>query len=469
MPKLRSLWHLLAPPLIWGAASAVFAQSSSLRQITPEAAAPKMPAASSASMDALGRVKHPLSWLSWGADLRLRYEHHENATTLQNDLPLSIYSYQRYRPRLWTLITPSKNLEIDARVVNEFRTYQKPDDHEEVVWNEVLLDHLNVRFQNLFGQPLSLVVGRQDFTFGDKWIIWDGTTTDGSRTEFFDAARFTFDWRQARTKIDAIYFDQAADTDRWLPPLYSEIDAPLNEQNQRGAILYGSTRKISRTQLDGYFIYQHNDQVLADGINGELYVFGARAEGRLSEHWQYLAEFAPQFGHKDGAPVNAFGWNSLVSYFVRDSWNHNFRVGYEYLSGDNPATGANEGWDPLWGRRAQWSELLVFTFGEENGRSAEWSNLQRLDLGWSCNPTRVIELLADYMPLFANTNPYRGQPGFSDDGHFRGHLLKGIVKFNFSEHVTGHLWSEFFWPGDYYAPDHRDPALFLRAELFLKL
>jgi hypothetical protein len=91
-----------------------------------------------------------------------------------------------------------------------------------------------------------------------------------------------------------------------------------------------------------------------------------------------------------------------------------------------------------------------------------------LDFGWSCNPSRRLELLADYMPVWANTNPLRGQTGYSVSGRFRGHLITGILKYTLSEHLTGHLWSEVFLPGSYYAPDRRDLTLFLRAELLWK-
>jgi hypothetical protein len=120
----------------------------------------------------------------------------------------------------------------------------------------------------------------------------------------------------------------------------------------------------------------------------------------------------------------------------------------------------------MWGRRAQWSELLTFTFTTEGkGRKSNWTNLQRIDAGWSCNPTGWLEVLVDYMPLFANTNPLGGTSMFNEEGAFRGHLAAAVLKFRFGKRVTGHLWSEFFFPGDYYTSQHRDTATFLRAEL----
>ncbi len=41
---------------------------------------------------------------------------------------------------------------------------------------------------------------------------------DGSRTFFLDAARFTYDWTEKNTKVDFVYIDHGAESDRWLEP-----------------------------------------------------------------------------------------------------------------------------------------------------------------------------------------------------------------------------------------------------------
>ena len=54
---------------------------------------------------------------------------------------------------------------------------------------------------------------------------------------------------------------------------------------------------------------------------------------------------------------------------------------------------------------------------------------------------------------------------FSDAGHFRGHYVQAVVKHQFSKYVSGHLWAEWVWQGNYYA--QRDVLTFLRAEMAL--
>jgi hypothetical protein len=56
---------------------------------------------------------------------------------------------------------------------------------------------------------------------------------------------------------------------------------------------------------------------------------------------------------------------------------------------------------------------------------------------------------------------------FTGTGNFRGHFASAMLKYKFSPHMSGHLWSEFQFPGDYYVSKTMIP--FLRAELFFTL
>jgi hypothetical protein len=52
---------------------------------------------------------------------------------------------------------------------------------------------------------------------------------------------------------------------------------------------------------------------------------------------------------------------------------------------------------------------------------------------------------------------------FTNNGNFRGHYLQAVLKYKFTKNLSGHLWSEFLLPGDYYVS--RGLVDFLRAEL----
>ena len=55
---------------------------------------------------------------------------------------------------------------------------------------------------------------------------------------------------------------------------------------------------------------------------------------------------------------------------------------------------------------------------------------------------------------------------FSGNNNFRGHYLQAILKYKFSPHLSGHLWSEFVFPGHFYTTSGQ-MMTFLRAELWL--
>ena len=120
----------------------------------------------------------------------------------------------------------------------------------------------------------------------------------------------------------------------------------------------------------------------------------------------------------------------------------------------------------LWGRWPRWSELYIYTNAGETGRFADSSNLHRIGTGWSCQPHPRIQLATDYHVLFADQNTYRDRAAYSRGGKFRGQLLTWSMKYIvIPNHLTGHLWAEFFCPGDYWAKSNNDFATFLRAEL----
>jgi hypothetical protein len=187
----------------------------------------------------------------------------------------------------------------------------------------------------------------------------------------------------------------------------------------------------------------------------------------FNEHWQYKAQGAFQFGELDGANLRAFGFTNRLSYFVRDPMNNNFRVVYEYLSGDDPGShGTNEAWQPLWGRWPQWSELYVYTVAfTKEAHLAEINNLHRLGGGWSFNPCKNLEVAADYHLLFADEAVDKSSGGglVSSSDKFRGQLFTVWEKYTINKHVSGHLVQEVFVPGDFYKGALDSTAVFLRG------
>ncbi len=482
---------------------------------TPAAAAPPAsPAVQSAVEDWLNQVKQPLPWLSWGGDFRIRNEYFNDALSLTKDAsqsPLFAHlheqDYFRFRGRLWASITPIEDLSFNVRLAAEPREFMKPSTMDTfysqsgMQWRYGIIDSLNVQWKKPFDLPMNLKVGRQDVFLGDGWLVGDGTPEDGSFTTFLDAARVTWDFKDQHTTVDAIGIIQSGRPDAWLPtlgPSTSQGGDPepylLTDQNEKGAILWVANKCMPAANLDGYFIYKQDSRLnnypeATFGDDADIYTIGGRVSGLLEDHWKYSAEGAYQFGRKrdpeltQSVPasdptgfrdINAFGVQSKLTYLLKDGWNNQFSLSYEFLSGDNPKTGNDEMFDVLWGRWPAWSEMYnIYSYVQET-RVGQTANLHRLGPTWSLDPIKDMNFSVSYYALFADqdtpTRPLNqalGMPTtvtpFSNDGNFRGHYIQAVLKYKFSKHVSGHLWSEFLLPGDFYVS--RDTMSFLRAEM----
>jgi hypothetical protein len=483
MKKMKWIWALVAAVML--AAPAAWAQDAD------EAAAPAdEPAADGGEAGSLDefitRSKHPVDWFNWGADLRLREVYTPNLLLDDEDR-----HFQRYRFRIWSQVTPVENVDVNTRLVFEPRHFCEPDRAAEFrkgryldEWTlcEFIVDKANVHWKNIAGLPMWVKVGRQDIIHGNGWLVLDGTPLDGSRTIHFDAVRAGYEMEQIKTKADLAFICQKSDSDYYLPP-FPDRGFHNRDSDELGIIAWLTNKSLPNTQLDGFFIWKKDQADLGTepgdaraghaapwqlGHDAEIYTLGARAASDLSDNWKALAQFAYEFGSKDYVDLSAFGFNSRLAYYLRDQWDSNFRVEYEYLSGDDPGTRTSEQFDALWGRWPQFSEMLAYTVGLETG-PGEQTNLHRVGLGWTGNPSKKTELAVDYHVLFRDEHSFpgrtRGGDIIFDGGCLKGHLLTGLFKYKFNEHVAGHAVGEVFFPGDYYSDAYNEVGGLMRYEI----
>jgi hypothetical protein len=439
-------------------------------------------------------TKHPVSWMTWGADLRIRNEYLNNAITLSEDVPLHEQDYFRFRARVWTTITPLTNVTVFGRLAAEPREWMLPSyaaayrGQSGLEWRYGIADSLSVTLTNLVQQPLAVTVGRQDFQFGPAqhwWLVADGTPGDGSWTYFFDSARATYSPPELKTRFDAIYLSQDSEPGARIPTIGNSDAYYLTEQNERGVILNASNKSVENTTLDGYFIYKGDTQVRANGDNADIYTIGGRVSGLVADHWQYFVDGAYQFGNKQDPtvvyPVNvggldrdltAFGVNTRLTYLFKDKLNNQPALFFEYLSGDDPdTTDTDEMFDILWGRWPRWSDLYIYSYiNETGGKIAQMNNVARLGACWTMNPIPSMTFGLTYTALLAPEEvPTRRVSNsgtlFSYDGNFRGHYLHSGLKQIFNKHLSAALLGEFIWERNYYAQN--DLMSFLRAEIYL--
>lgn len=445
--------------------------------------------ASLAAVEPAGQAVASVPSFDPGADLRLRQVFIGNVG-LNDQSPTADRTFQRYRGRVWGIYTPTERVVAAARLMWEGRHYNKPKENQWPVpgfetWYDggLFFDLLEVAFNDIAGSPLSVKVGRQEIMLGNGWLVLEGTPLDGSRTFYFDAVRATYQARSIGTTVDVIYLNQDATTDRFPQPLNGVIE-DQSEQYETGAILYARNKGLFKdTEFDGYLIYKDSTPDNTPGTirvnngapfpspadSGVAYSVGMRAESKPTPHWAWRAEGAYQWGTRNNADLDAFGFNGRATYHLGDPLANRVHLGYEFLTGNEPDSQGTQAFDPLWGRWPQWSELMIYQWPLES-RVGEATNLSRLNLGWAiqAHPTTLVTL--DYHGLWADEMTTRTPAqlvNLSGESRFRGHLAAGWIKTKLSKHVAAHLVAEYFWPGDYYAENRRDSAYFVRAELNL--
>jgi len=437
----------------------------------------------------IGTFHNPTDWMEMGADIRWRWVYGYNLDTLKDDASGQRggkWQFTRNRFRWWTKSQLDEDIQFNLRLTWEFRTWDNPPRKpQHTDFDEVMFDHVNFKITNFLGMPMTAVLGRQDIRLGKGWLIMDATPLDGSRTLYFDAARFTYNFEDSKTSLDMIYIDMGAASDRWLKPI-NDRDRLVTEQDERAAILYLTDKSDENIQPEAYFIYKNDNP--ADVINpddipavwskkADIYTFGGALSGKINDNLRYRVEGAYQTGKKwasidNEQDLRAFGTTNRLDYDFLDENKNNLHVGYEYLSGDDPCTSKIEAFDPLWGEWPQWSELYGYTYTLET-MPFETTNIHRVWFGHSINLTPKVQLSTDYHYLWADENTRANYShssgfGFSDNGKTRGQLLTCWLKWTLNKNLKGHLLGEFFFPGDYYASECRDMAYFLRCTIEYK-
>lgn len=422
----------------------------------------------------------------WGVDERIREEYFDNLP-LKNDAVTrgGDNNYFRFRTRVWSEYDPIQSVTLRLRVVNEFREWDRPEKSPTVQRSsynfpdEAVFDALSVEIRNLFNDKLDLKIGRQDLIYGTGKVILEGTPKDGSRTIYFNAAKAT--WKGVKdTTIDlvGIYnpsLDDLAinDADRDLTGFTSNND----DMDESGVVLYLKNKSAPTFPYEVYGIYKREsdwNSISGSGANAvttnidalDLGTVGCRLLPEFTERLTGNIELAYQRGERGDQDVSGYMVDAFLTYAVpvMEELKPSVDFGLYYLSGDDPDTSDDEGWNPLWARYPQYSELYVYSFDADG--AGRWSNVSMPHAGVSLSPLKWLRTSAMVGYMFA---PEEDGPGGGDE---RGLLAVLKNEFTFGENLlmhkdklTGHLWLEVLEPGNYYDTQESDTAVFARWEI----
>lgn len=416
--------------------------------------------------------KKPLPWLNWGAQVRIRQEMLENTVDLDSSRDTrDPRNYFRTRYRVWARLgdflsipeLEQKNgLSFYVRVTGEPRFHMEPGFDNDNQWTETVWDNLFVDYQRIGGWPISVKVGRQDLVYGVGFVLLDGTPLDGSRTIYNDAAKATLHLDAIQTQVDFLAIDNQGIDTRLKP--FDHDEDPVDQFDIKLYGVYAINKSVENNEFHAYYLYKDENPLSQfESLGGRIVqTAGALARGTCGQGTDYYLEVAGQWGDEGDENIESWGLSSDLGYtFKNAAWTPRLHVAYEWLRGDDPDTDTYEGWDNVLARWPHWSELFVFRTAAETGRPGLYTNLHRIAGGASVNPIKNMKFSADYSLLLGDENQSGGQ---YDDGDIRGHLLATILTYRFNKWIAGHLWFEYFWPGDFYTGD-TDEAYFARWEL----
>ena len=414
----------------------------------------------------------------FGGDLRLRYDGANNMPDEKHG-EKGHTDYARVRTRVWGKVTAGK-LEGFLRVADEFRYYRSPDKDKgkQRFPDQIFIDNLYLSYKDLFDM-VDVKVGRQEMVFGAKRIISDGTGGDGSRSNYFDAIRLTFDFGNKRT-LDAFATYMARED--WMPTLGETHDAKSKHtkgydydvtgynHNEYGAGLYYQDRSNKDLGWDAYYVWKVEDgehsKVIAKGDNFQTHTFGVRLLPRFTKTLSGELEVAGQLGDDSLAAAMAYGG---LTYAPDWALKPKFTAAVQYMSGDEEGARGDNAWHPVFNRETGIGELVAPMFNKYAYNNFLYPHL-KVDLVPAANQKLAFQT----GPMFA---PVREDAGNGESyGTFRGYYASlkytlEVGKMMDYEALKGMALAftgEYLSKGDYFKDDQDGDALFGRVELSYK-
>lgn len=404
--------------------------------------------------------------------------------------------YFRFRTRVWAECDVLTQATVRARIANESRAWiypdmsQKPQRSTSEWPDEWVFDNLYLETRDLFDKTLDLRVGRQDLNYGNGRVLLDGTPGDGSRTLNFTAAKATLK-TLPQTQIDLLGIYNEPE-DQWAingaQRDLSGFSKSPEGVTESGGGMYLKNSSLPAMPFEAYLLHKRESAYVQAVKPDAAGHFAAPAYG-----WQTLDTSAKVLRNPDfdietagfrlmpamnttlsgnlevAGQYGSHGESDMHGYMVdayllqKVSPIATIKGGLYLLSGDNPTTATDEGWNPLWSRCPQSSELYVFAYDAEQSVS-RWSNLIDPNVGVTLNLTKKTKTIATVHYLAAMEDDGNGS------GKERGWLYQFRQEYTLAENafrakdkLTTYFLVEYLDPGNYYK--NQDNGIFARWEL----
>ena len=344
-----------------------------------------------------------------------------------------------------------------------------------------------IEASEMFGQPLTLKIGRQEMCFGSGWLVGTNFYPDPFTGLSFDAIRLTYSgesfavdawWSKLQENVS---FEEDGDIDFY--GLYLTCTAIENIEFNAYWMYIRDAQRQTQTWLDWPMEYVVQRLGFDNYDPTNLHTIGLRTAGKAAA-FDWELEAAYQFGNADAlgamfTPADGGYGDSNAKY---DNWGGQFTVGYtfneirfsprlylhgEYYGGeDNRAVSFWEWANPFHHSKASvsfnrlFSDYETHNFLDGSGMSNYYNLVAGLDLAltekvefsiytvWAQAVEPFdwpLDLRFGYwhVPLVPELS-FLNRKG-SDD---LGWELDFLCKYAYSEELSFEIGGSHFWPGD---------------------
>lgn len=342
----------------------------------------------------------------------------------------------------------------------------------------------------LLAYPVTLIIGRQELSYGNGLIVGDPDTNQGVRNlsdidgyfgdlslrKFFDAIRAIID-------LSDLLQDSTLDL------IYAVI-AENKTTEADDVILYGANFAHNWASYNGIteiYFFGADNSPLYDLSNSSVtpaedqsntYVVGSRVMFSPNDRLTLGAEAAYEFGdvYVSSATskyqhLSAYAVQLVGQYNFADQHNTSLSLSYTYLSGDDDANDDDyNAWDPLFENQTP-AEIINLLAANTNSHfiRLEASMMPKDDVTLGLIYAKAI--LAEkyssstYSPSLgpASGNTYavdRNENNFGDE-------VDAYIKYDYTEDVYFKLTGAWFFPGDFFASDNDSLAYSIRGTVGL--
>ncbi|TWT40997.1 hypothetical protein RAS1_36880 [Phycisphaerae bacterium RAS1] len=381
--------------------------------------------------DALKNVHLGENWrLSIGGEMRLRWEYEKNKTLLRQKASQDKFLLERYW--LWGDLRLRDDLRFFVEGETEYEEGVDLYPTASNIENRTDLKQLFGDFRLVSGaQPLTLRLGRQELTYGNRRILSSGNFSNLRRR--FDAVKLM--WRPAPWDVD-VFWGRPLDTS------YALGRDKAHDRNDEDTDLFGvysTFHGIPKHTLDAYIVAFTNNRPPRNangvGVQQQIYTIGGRFEGKQSE-WDYEVESALQTGEWGDDQVAAWFLTTVLGHtFEKAPMTPRLWTSFEYASGDrNPVDHKHESFNRVFP-----SGHSFFGAADLVGRS----NIIDPQVGVTLKPLKNVTFFAEHHlfylarekdALYAVSGSPTRRDRTGDAGRYVGHEIDLKVQYALDRH-----------------------------------